>query len=154
MLIFKFLHIAAMFGAVTLVVGSSVFLDMIGRTRDVATYRRLDAVTQRTDIVAFGLFLVGLVFGFLTAVTGGFDLLASWLVLAYVVVAGLFIEGFVLTIPSYNRLREAANLADDEAATEEVGRLLHSPRHLVALASMVTLWLAAIFVMVIKPDLF
>ena len=51
-------------------------------------------------------------------------------------------------------LREAANLPDDEAATREVDRLLRSPRHLVALATMVTLWLAAIFVMVIKPDLF
>ena len=154
MLVFKFLHIASMFAAVTLVVGSCVFLDLVGRARDVDTYRRLDAVVQRTDIVAIALFLAGLAFGFVTAITGGFDLLASWLVLAYVVVAGLFIEGFVLTIPSYNRLREAANLPDREAAAAEVDRLLRSARHLSALTVMVTLWLAAILVMVIKPDLF
>jgi len=154
LLAFKFLHIASMFGAVTLIFGSSVYLDLIGRARDIETYRRLDAIIQRTDLVAFGLFLSGLGFGLLAAFTGGFDLLASWLVLAYVVVAALFIEAFVFTVPSYNRVRETANLPDREAAAKEVKRLLHSPHHLLSLAAMATLWLASIFVMVIKPELF
>lgn len=154
MLTFKFLHIVAMFGAVTLIVGTSVLLDLVGRTRDVLSYRRLDAIVQRTDMVAIGLFVAGVVFGLAAAATGGFDLLASWLILAYAVVAGLLIEGFVLTIPSYNRVREAAHLADQEAAASEVDRLLRSPRHRFALVLMVSLWLAAIFVMVFKPTLF
>lgn len=154
MLIFKFLHIVSMFGAVTLIVGSILFLDIVGRNRDVAAYRRLDAVVQRTDMVALGLFLAGLVFGFLTALTGGFDLAASWLVLAYILVGALFAEGFLVTIPWYSRIRDAANDPDETRAAANVERLLRSPRHLVLVTVIVLLWAAVIFVMVVKPDLF
>jgi hypothetical protein len=101
MLVFKFLHIASMFAAVTLVFGSIVYLDLLARRADAVAYLRVDALAQRTDIVAIGLFLVGLVFGFATALTGSFDLTASWLILAYVLVAAIFVEGIFITIPRY-----------------------------------------------------
>jgi hypothetical protein len=153
-LILKFLHIVSMFAAVTLIVGSIVFLDIVGRNRDVGAYRRLDAVVQRTDIVALVLFLAGLVFGFLTAVTGGFDVGASWLVLAYILVAAIFVEGFLVTVPWYSRIRDAANDPDETRAAANVERLLRSGRHLALVTVIVLLWAAVIFVMVVKPDPF
>jgi hypothetical protein len=152
--VLKFLHIVMMFGAVTLVFGSIVFLDVVGRTRDVNTYRRLDAIVQRTDMVAVVLFVGGIVFGFLTALAGGFDLTAGWLVLAYILVAGLFVEGFLFTIPWYGRIREAANGSDEARAATEVERLLRSRHHALLVTITALLWVAVVFVMVVKPDPF
>jgi uncharacterized membrane protein len=154
MLFFKFLHIASMFAAVTLIFGSIVFLDLVGRRRDLAAYRRLDAIVQRTDNVGVVLFLAGIVFGVLTALAGGFDLTAGWLLLAYVLVAALFAEGFLFTIPRYGRIREAANQADEVRAALEVDQLLRSPHHAVLVTVTGLLWVAVIFVMVLKPDPF
>ena len=154
MLIFKFLHIVSMFGAVTLIVGSILFLDLVGRNRDIGAYRRLDAVSQRTDMVAIGLFLAGIVFGFLTALTGGFDLTASWLVLAYILVGAIFVEGFLVSLPWYARIRAAANDPDERRAAMNVERHLRSPRHLALVTLIVLLWAGVIFVMVVKPDPF
>lgn len=154
MLLFKFLHIASMFAAVTLIFGGIVFLDVVGRARDLEAYRRLDAIAQRTDLIAVGLFIVGIGFGFLTALTGSIDLTASWLVLAYILVAAIFAEAFALTVPWYNRIREASQNPDRDVAAAEVTRLLDSPRHIVALIVVTALWVAVLYVMVMKPNLF
>lgn len=154
MLVFKFLHIASMFAAVTLVFGSIVFLDLLARRGDAVAYLRLDALVQRTDMIAIALFLIGLLFGFATALTGGFDLTASWLVLAYVLVAALFIEGIFLTIPRYNHIREVATNSDPAAAGEAIAQLVRDSRHVMLVAIVAVLWLGVIFVMVVKPTLF
>ena len=131
-----------------------MFLDLVGRSRDIAAYRRLDAITQRTDLVAVMLFVAGIVLGLLTALAGGFDLTAGWLVLAYILVVALFVEGLVFTIPRYARIRQAANDPDETRAADEVGRLLRAREHLVLVTVVVLLWIAVIFVMVVKPDPF
>ncbi|MBA2556949.1 MAG: hypothetical protein H0V12_06335 [Chloroflexi bacterium] len=131
MLTFKFLHIITMFGAVTLLVGSMVFLDLVARARDIVTYRRMDAIVQRTDMVGLGLFLAGIVFGVLTALMGGFDLTASWLILSYVLVVALVIEGVVISLPWYGRIRQAAS-GEDDAAAAAVERMMRTPRHLAS----------------------
>jgi hypothetical protein len=153
-LVLKLLHILAMFGAVTLIVGSIVFLDLVGRSRDIVAYRRLDAVVQRTDVVAVGLFVAGIVLGVLTALAGGIDLTAGWLILAYVLVGALFIEGFLFTLPWYAKIREAANDTDDARAASDVERLLRTPHHVVLVTVIVLLWAGVIFVMVVKPNPF
>lgn len=154
MLVFKFLHIASMFAAVTLIFGSIVFLDLLARRGDAIAYLRLDALAKRTDIVAIGLFLMGLVFGFATALTGAFDLTASWLVLAYVLVAVIFVEGIFITIPHYNHIREVAINADPAVAGDAIARLVRDPRHMALVLTVTLLWLGVVYVMVVKPTLF
>lgn len=154
MIVFKFLHILTMFSAVTLLFGGIVFLDIVGRARDLEAYRRLDAIAQKTDLVAVGLFILGIGLGFVTAITGSIDLTASWLVLAYILVVAIFAEGFLLTIPWYNRIREASQHPDRELAAAEVTRLLESPRHIGTLVVVTALWVAILYVMVVKPSLF
>ncbi len=154
MLILKFLHILAMFSAVTLIFGGVVFLDLVARTRDVVTYRRLYAVWERSDTAALVLFVAGIVLGLLTAITGGFDLIASWLILAYVIVVAIFVDSFLFTGRWYNRIKEAANRPDPDEAAEEVRRLIGTPRHIAALGISTALWAGIIFVMVVKPSPF
>ena len=154
MLIFKFLHIASMFAAVTLIFGSIVFMDLLARRGDAATYLRLDGLAQRTDMLAVGLFLMGLVFGFATALTGEFDLTASWLILAYVLVAVIFVEGLFITIPRYNHIRKVATDSDPAFAGEAIARLVRSPGHVALVTMVAILWLGVVYVMVVKPTLF
>lgn len=154
MLIFKFLHIASMFAAVTLIFGSIVFMDLLARRGDAATYLRLDGLAQRTDMLAVGLFLMGLVFGFATALTGEFDLTASWLILAYVLVAVIFVEGLFITIPRYNHIRKVATDSDPAFAGEAIARLVRSPKHVALVTMVAILWLGVVYVMVVKPTLF
>lgn len=154
MLVFKFLHIASMFAAVTLVFGSIVFLDLLARRGDVAAYLHLDALVKRTDTIAVGLFLMGLVFGFATALTGQFDLTASWLILAYVLVAAIFVEGIFITIPRYNHIREVATNSDPAVAGDAIARLVRDPRHVALVTIVAILWLGVVYVMVVKPAVF
>lgn len=154
MLIFKFLHIGFMFAAVTLIFGSIVFLDLLARRADAVAYLRLDALVQRTDIIAIGLFLLGLVFGFATALTGTFDLTASWLILAYVLVVAIFVEGIFVTIPRYARIRNVATNSDPKMAGESIARLVRDPLHVGLVVIVAILWLGVIYVMVVKPTLF
>ncbi|MDQ4034651.1 MAG: hypothetical protein M3153_01875 [Chloroflexota bacterium] len=154
MLVFKFLHIASMFAAVTLIFGSIVFLDLLARRADVVAYLRLDALVKRTDMVAIGLFLMGLVFGFATALTGAVDLTASWLVVAYVLVAGIFVEGIFITIPRYNHIRHIATNSDPAVAGDAIAGLVRDPRHVGLVMIVTLLWLGVVYVMVVKPTLF
>jgi hypothetical protein len=154
MLLFKFLHIASMFAAVTLVFGSIVFLDLLARRADAVAYLRLDALVKRTDVIGAGLFLMGLVFGFATALTGAFDLTASWLILAYVLVAGIFVEGIFITIPRYNHIREVATNSDPALAGDAIARLVRRPLHVALVTIVAVLWLGVVYVMVVKPALF
>jgi hypothetical protein len=153
-LVFKFLHIASMFAAVTLIFGSIVFADLLARRGEAATYLRFDAVMQRTDLVALGLFLAGLAFGFVTALAGGIDLTASWLVLAYILVAAMVLEGIFLTIPRYNHIRQVAMQGDPATAGAEIARLVRAPAHVALVVLVAILWLGVIYVMVVKPSLF
>ncbi|HVM29755.1 MAG TPA: DUF2269 family protein [Candidatus Limnocylindrales bacterium] len=154
MLVFKFLHIATMFGAVTLLMGSIVFLDVIARRGDVAAYLRLDAIVQRTDLVGVVLFIAGIIFGLLAAIMGAFDLTAGWLLIAYVLVAALFFEGLVLTVPQYNRIREAVRAVESEDPQATLQRMIRAPEHVALVIFAALLWLAVIFVMVVKPSPF
>jgi hypothetical protein len=155
-LILKFLHILSMFSGVTLALGGAVFLHLVAHAGDVAAYRRLDALAQRTDVVAITLFLGGIVFGILTALTGGMDLTAGWLILAYILAAAIVIDGVLFLDPWYRRLRKAANHADSATAAEEFHRLVHAHRgrHLASLAVGTSLWVAILYVMVVKPNPF
>jgi hypothetical protein len=156
MLILKFLHILSMFSAVTLALGGAVFLHLVAHAGDAAAYRRLDGLIQRTDLVAITLFVAGIVFGILTALAGGFDLVAGWLILAYILVAAIVIDGILFLDPWYRRLRKAANIEDPVTSAAEFHRLVHSHRgrHLASLAVGTSLWVAIIFVMVVKPNPF
>ena len=154
MLVFKFLHIASMFAAVTLIFGSIVFLDLLARRADAVAYLRLDALAKRTDMVAIGLFLMGLLFGFATALSGGFDLTASWLIVAYVLVAGIFVEGIFITIPRYKQIRDVATNSDPAVAGDAIARLVRDPGHVALVTIVGILWLGVLFVMVVKPTLF
>jgi hypothetical protein len=154
-LIFKALHILAMFGAVTLLVGESTYMAIAiwrGDVRAVAAMRRQ---LGRRPVVSVLVFLVGIGFGLLAVATGGLDFFAGWLIAAYVmVVALLAINGLPVVQKGYLGLVDKAVEADaGQRPVEEVARdmaALRRPFALVVVATWV-LFAALILDMVVKP---
>jgi uncharacterized membrane protein len=150
--IWKFLHIACMLGAFTVGLGGGVFAHRIVHGGDVAAIRRvLPAWDRLGNLVAIPLLAAGIAFGFVTAVVAGFDLTAPWLVLTYVLVAGLFVHGFLGYDPQLKRLKAAAAASPDDEPSPELAALIASRRIRYTFGFETLLWLAIIYTMVVKP---
>ena len=119
MLGWKLVHVASMIGVITLWVGPWIIWDLVARTGDRSALRRVDHVSQVTSQVGFALLLIGVAAGFATAIVGGFDLTAPWLLIAYALLLSDLVLLRWMTV-HVNRVRAAQN---DPEADLEGGRL-------------------------------
>ncbi len=94
MLIFKALHILSMFTMVAIFLGGEFFYTAAYWRRDVhaLAWVHRTGVQTRVPIVGLAALLVGVVFGLLTAATGGFDFFKGWLIAAYVLVVAFLLN--------------------------------------------------------------
>ena len=145
MLLWKLVHVISMFGVITLWVGAWVVWDLVARTGDRSALRRVDHVSQTTGQIGFVLLLVGIAAGFATAIVGGFDLTAPWLLIAYALVV---FDLIVLRWASVHvaLVRRAQN---DEAA--DLRAIARSARANATLIVIVGFWLLLIADMIVKP---
>ena len=148
-LIFKFLHVGAMFMGTALVVGPVAILVLILRTGDEATIRRAFGFAEPLSRVGGITYGLGVVFGIVTALVGGLPLSAGWLLTAYVLVA-LLIANNLYADRWMKRVHEAAG----SSSSAQLDRWRASPTPAWSLAGAIILTLALVFVMVVKPALF
>ena len=146
----KFGHIAAMFAAVSIFVGQGLLERAVARSGDVRALRRVLAAEDRFAPLGGGLFLLGIALGVITALTGGFDLLQPWLIAGYVLSAVVLITAFTYHIPTANRLKELTAASPDDPSPE-LRAAIDEPLGPVIVALDTLVWLALIFVMVVKP---
>jgi hypothetical protein len=149
MRIWKFLHIASMFTGVTLLFGADLLFRRAAAARDVLSMRKIGEWSK--PMVAGGVIatLLGILFGFITAIVGSFDLTRAWLILAYVLVGLIVVLGLVES-PYQKQLEQAAARSPDGVLSPELEALLTDPRrHLTAVSAL--LYVAVIFDMVVKP---
>ncbi|HWB72470.1 MAG TPA: hypothetical protein VG452_09635 [Egibacteraceae bacterium] len=149
--IWKFLHIAAMFGAVSVFVGQGLLSAGIAGTGDVRAIRRALAAEARFQPAGGVLFVLGILFGFVTAVTAGFDLTAAWLLTAYGLVIVVFATGIGYHGPRGRKLEALAKASPENEPSEALRSLIDAPSARVVAAFDSLLWLALIYVMVVKP---
>jgi hypothetical protein len=123
----KFLHIASMFLAVSIFVGQGMLSGLVARSGDVRALRRVLAIEDRFAPVGGGIFLIGIVFGFITAISGDLDLTATWLVIGYVLVAIILLTAFAYHIPYATKLKAAAEASPDDQASNELRALVEAP---------------------------
>ena len=98
-----------------------------------------------TSQIGFALLLIGVVAGFVTAIVGGFDLAAPWLLIAYALLLSDLILLRWLGV-HVARVRAAQN--DPETDLKAVAS---SPRAALTLAVIVAFWFLLVADMVLKP---
>lgn len=149
-LVFKFVHVGAMFLGTALAIGPIALFVLILRTGDANAIRkafRFAEPLSRAGGVSYGL---GVVFGIITALNGGIDLTAPWLLIAYVLLVGLVVANLYAD-RWMKRVHLAAEAATDGRSSGELDAWRRSSRPLWSLAAAATLSLALVFVMVVKP---
>jgi hypothetical protein len=147
----KFLHIASMFAAVSIFVGQGMLSGVVARTGDVRAMRRILAAEDRFGPIGGGIFLLGLVFGFVTAIVGDVDLTQPWLLIAYGLVAYSLLTAFLYHAPQAAKLKAAVEASRDQETSEQLRALAGAPLGNVVNAIDGLAWLCVIFLMVAKP---
>jgi hypothetical protein len=149
--IFKFLHIASMFTAVAISFGPAVLLRFSARGGNVRSIQGVAETTVRLARFIGPVFVLGVVFGLITAFLGGFNFLAPWLLIAYV----LFVAGVIVGAggegPYTARVAAAAAANPGDTPGPELTAVLSSPRAGQLFWLFALLVAAIIFDMVIKP---
>ena len=143
----KFGHIAAMFIAASVTVGGDLLFLRIASEGNASTTARLGQAIRRRGPLTKYVYEIGILFGLITAFLGGFNLLAPWLIGAYLVIAALIYVSNWIAAPAYTKILEVAETGDDEA----VRRTLTSTRYARAAQLTTVLFLFAVFLMVVKP---
>jgi len=152
-LIWKALHVLSMVTMITAFIGAEVFYAEAIRRRDVAAVAFVQRTLERYGIgfIALGGILAGIVFGLLTAATGGFDFVADWLVIAYVLVAAFFVNAFVVGERVVRVGLAAIKAEAGEVPAEDVVRDMASTRAVFLVTLNAVLFAVIIADMVLKP---
>lgn len=149
--LWKFLHIASMFLAVSIFVGQGMLSGAVARSGDVHALRRVLASEDRFAPVGGAFFLLGIVFGFLTAIVADFDLTKTWLLIAYVLSLFILVNGLTYHRRLAERLKAAVEASPGDRASGEVRAIAGAPSAAVMNVIDGLAWLGIIYVMVAKP---
>jgi uncharacterized membrane protein len=153
MILWKTLHVLSMVTMVTMFIGAEIFYAAAIWRRDGHALAWVQRTVEKAGIGIIGMLgiFAGIVFGLLTAATGGFDFTAGWLIVAYVLVVAFFVNSFILGMRLVN-VAKAAVVAEDAGrqADEVLGAV--APSQGAILVTVNALLFAAIIAdMVVKP---
>jgi uncharacterized membrane protein len=149
--IWKFLHISLMFVAVSIFVGQGMLVGAVARSGDVRALRGILAIEAKFSSVGAAMFALGIVFGFVTAIAGDFDLTATWLLIGYALTLFLLVNGIVYHGGQAEKFKAAAAASAEDQPSDEL-RSLAGARSAVVMNVIDGLaWLALVYVMVAKP---
>ena len=150
-IILKFLHIAAMFTAVGVSVGTDLMAHRIADTGDVRSIRTFFAQARQIVKLMPLLFLSGLVLGLITAWTGALNLLAPWLVIAYVLFALTLALHATIGAGWFRRMEALAIASPDDRPSAELLATAHARGARLLLPYTMTMIVFFVFLMVVKP---
>jgi uncharacterized membrane protein len=149
--VWKFLHIAFLFVAVSIFVGQGMLVGAVARSGDVLAVRRMLVTEERFGPVGGAMFLLGIVFGFVTALTSDLDLTATWLLIGYALSIFILVNGLTYHQRQAEKLRAAAAASPEDQPSDQLRGLAGAPSVVVMNVIDGLAWLGLIFVMVTKP---
>ena len=149
--IWKFLHIASMFVAVSIFVGQGMLSGAVARSGDVRAVRRILEAEDRFAPIGGALFLLGIVLGFVTAITSDFDLTETWLLIGYALSLFILVNGLTYHRSQAEKLKAPAAAGSEDQPSDELRALAGAPSGVVMNVIGGLAWLAIIYVMVAKP---
>ena len=145
------LHITTMFAAITLSYGPALLADLAYRTGRVEAVRGVATASRRLGPVIPVLYVTGGIFGLLTAINFGFNLLAPWLVIAYVLFAIAMITGFAFNRNFGPRVALATEGVPDGPLTPAISALFTDRTYRFVTELDYVVLVAFLFDMVVKP---
>jgi len=106
---------------VTVFVGVEIFYAAAMWRRDVHKLAWVHRITERSGVgfLALAGLIAGIVFGVLTALDGGFDLAACWLITAYVPIGIFLVNAGIIGRDVFHTGGEAVKAVEGERPTEE-----------------------------------
>jgi len=153
MLVWKTLHVLSMVTMVTIFLGVEIFYAAALWRRDLRALAWVQSTIERTGVGIIALLglLAGIVFGLLTAATGGFDFTAGWLVAAYLLVAAFFVNAALLGDKVVKAGKAAIAAEEAGRPPEEATYQLPPNRGVILVGVNVVLFTAMIVDMIVKP---
>jgi uncharacterized membrane protein len=145
--IFKLLHIVAAFAVVSIQIGSDLYFQRVARSGSTEAVVHLGDAIRNRGFVEGVIFEIAVVLGLITALLGGFNLLAPWLLLAYAAVVISILIGIFFASAPFTAILEAARTGDGAAMAVAV----EAPRRRAMLTIAIFLYGSLIFLMVVKP---
>jgi uncharacterized membrane protein len=146
-----FVHIGLMFSAVTISFGPSLVMRIAERSGQMALVRGVAIASKPIGPAIPIVYVAGGILGLLTALNVGYNLLAPWLVIAYVLFLVAMITGATINRTFLIRLAPLLQDAPDAELTEPVRALFAEPRYRLVNVLDYVVVLALIFDMVAKP---
>jgi hypothetical protein len=150
-IVWLFLHIATMFAAVTLSYGITTLLRVAYGTGQTAAVRGVGMTAGKVGRYIPMLFVAGGIFGLITGITYGYNLLAPWLIIAYVLFVIAMILGVAENAPFGAKLGKLLMQTPDGPLTAEIRELFDEPRTVALLVVDYLVVILLIFDMVVKP---
>jgi len=148
---FKYLHIASMFFAVALAISGELVLRQVANSRDAGAIRVTAARVKPLANLSTVLFLLGVVFGVVAALTGNMNLLAPWLILAYAGFLAAMAIGITVTDPWVGRLEKAAAAKLADGSSDTLDAVIDEPLARAGTWALMFLVAFLVFTMVVKP---
>jgi len=147
-----FLHIAVIFTAITVGYGVTLLLQIAYMSGQVGIMRGVGYAAGKVGPIVPGIFIAGGLFGLLTAIATGTDLLAPWLLIAYVLFVIAMLIGIFETAPTGRKLGPLLMAADpSQPIPAAVRELFDSPRARWLLWIDVLIPFLFVYDMVVKP---
>jgi len=150
-MVFIYLHIFAMFLAVALSVGSELVLHQIAAAENVTAIRTAFKAAQPLEKAIPIVYGIGFLLGIVAAIVASFNLLAPWLLIAYVlfiissVLGGRVIGGWA------EKVQQGAEANQGDVPSAELKALLHEKRATQGMIANLVVIALVIAVMVFKP---
>jgi hypothetical protein len=151
LLLIIFLHISTMFAAVTVSYGPTALLFLALRSGRTEAIRAVTVAAIPVKRVIPPLYGLGALFGFVAAIVSGVNLLAPWLLIAYVLFILLTAIGAGIVGPHLERLGKLTATMADGPISPELGAAVRARGFIwIEVVDYVGLFVI-IFDMVVKP---
>lgn len=146
-LLVKFLHVAAVIAVFSIQVASDLYFQRVTRSGSTEAVAKLGAAIRSRGVIEALIFEIAVVLGLLTAIFGGFNLLAPWLLMSYAIIAIAIVFAVTYAARPFSAILEAAEAGDASAMAAAAS----APARRLALAVPIALYGLLVFLMVTKP---
>lgn len=150
-LLWLFLHVTTMFAAIAVGYGISTMLRVAYGTGQVAALRGVGLTAAKLGRLIPVLFISGGLFGLITGISFGYNLLAPWLIIAYVLFAIAMVIGVAENAPFGRKLGAILMTTADGPIPPAIRELFDDRRTVILSVIDYLVVIVLIYDMVVKP---